>query len=80
MKPLSPPPSHPAAVGLILVSAVLWSLGGIGIKQVAWSAPAIAATRGLIAAITILLWTRGRLHFTWSRWQLGAAVRRSISP
>lgn len=74
MKHLSPPPSHPAAVGLILVAAGLWSLGGIGIKQVEWNAPAIAATRGIIAALTIFLWTRGRLHFTWSRWQIGAAV------
>jgi drug/metabolite transporter (DMT)-like permease len=69
-----PAPSHSAAVGLILLSAALWSLGGIGIKQVEWSAPAIAATRGLIAAATILAWMRGRLHFTWSRWQLGAAA------
>lgn len=71
---VSPPPTHRAAVGLLLVAAALWSLGGLGIKSVTWSAPAIAATRGAIAVVTILIWTRGRLHFTWSRWQIGAAV------
>lgn len=62
------------ALGLLLLSALLWSVGGLLIKSVAWSAPAISSARSLIAAATIALWYRGRLRFTWSRWQLGAAA------
>lgn len=67
--------SHRArALGLLLVSALLWSAGGLLIKSVDWSAPAISAVRSLIAAATIALWYRGALRFTWSRWQIGAAI------
>jgi len=62
------------ALGLLLISALLWSTGGLLIKSVDWSAPAISATRSLIAAATIALWSRGALRFTGSRWQLGAAA------
>jgi drug/metabolite transporter (DMT)-like permease len=49
-------------------------MGGLLIKSVAWDAPAIAGTRSAIAALTIAIWCRGRLHFTWSRWQLAGAA------
>lgn len=62
------------ALSLLLLSALLWSAGGLLIKSVAWSAPAISAVRSLIAAATIALWHRGALRFTWSRWQLGGAA------
>lgn len=62
------------ALALLLVSALLWSAGGLLIKSVDWSAPAISAVRSLIAAGTIALWYRGALRFTWSRWQIAAAV------
>jgi drug/metabolite transporter (DMT)-like permease len=74
MTPVSPPPSRHAAIGLLLLAATLWSVGGLGIKQVEWNAPAIASVRGALAALTMLVWLRGRTRFTWSRWQLGAAL------
>jgi drug/metabolite transporter (DMT)-like permease len=71
---MRPPVSHRAAIGLLLTSATLWSLGGILIKGVEWSPPAIAGVRSAIAALTIAAWYRGRLRFTWSRWQVSAAI------
>jgi drug/metabolite transporter (DMT)-like permease len=59
---------------LLLLSAALWSMGGLLIKSVNWQAPAISATRSIIAALTIVAWYRGRLRFTWTRWQLAGAV------
>jgi drug/metabolite transporter (DMT)-like permease len=66
--------AHARAIGLLLIASVFWSLGGLLIKGVEWSALAIAATRSAIAAATIVAFMRGRLHFTWSRWQVGAAI------
>jgi drug/metabolite transporter (DMT)-like permease len=74
MPAISPPPSRHAAIGLLLLAALLWSLGGVGIKKVDWTPQAIASTRAVIAVVTMLLWMRGRVRFTWSRWQIGAAV------
>jgi drug/metabolite transporter (DMT)-like permease len=59
---------------LLLFSALLWSLGGLLIKLVDWNPMAIAGTRAIIAAFTIAVCYRGRLRFTWSRWQIGGAV------
>jgi drug/metabolite transporter (DMT)-like permease len=49
-------------------------MGGVLIKGVEWHAPAISATRSAIAAATIVIFYRGRLHFTWSRWQIAGAL------
>jgi drug/metabolite transporter (DMT)-like permease len=65
---------HTRAILLLLLAAALWSVGGLLIKNVGWSAPAISGARSLIAALTIVLWYRGKLRFTWSRWQIAAAV------
>lgn len=62
------------AIGLLLLSAAMWSTGGLLIKSVEWNAPAISATRSAIAALTIAAIYRGRLRFTWSRWQIAAAL------
>lgn len=66
--------SRAGAIGLLVFTALLWSLGGLLIKGVSWNAPAIAAVRALIATVTIVACCRGRLRFTWSRWQLAGAV------
>ncbi len=66
-------PSRSGALGLLLASAALWSLGGVLIKGVDWSPLAIAGTRSALAALTIVVLLRGRLHFTWSRWQVAGA-------
>ena len=42
------------AVLFLVLAAVLWSLGGILIKLVAWNPIAIAGTRSAIAALVML--------------------------
>lgn len=65
---------HTRAVGQLLLAALCWSLGGLLIKSVDWPPLAVAGGRGLIAAVFLALAAKGRLKFTWSPLQLGAAV------
>jgi drug/metabolite transporter (DMT)-like permease len=58
---------------LLLLTAVLWSLGGILIKWVQWHPMAISGMRSAIGALAIRIAFRN-LHFTWSRSQIGSAV------
>ncbi|MDB6169686.1 MAG: EamA-like transporter family protein [Verrucomicrobia bacterium] len=55
------------------MAALLWSLAGVLIKGIPWPPLAVAGGRGIIAAVFLLLSSRG-LKFTWSRVQLGAAA------
>ena len=64
---------HSRSLGLLLVAALCWSLGGVLIKFVAWPPLAVAGGRGLIAAVFLAVMVRP-LRFTWSPLQLGAAV------
>lgn len=66
-------PAHTRAVGLLMLAALCWSLGGVLIKRVDWPPLAVAGGRGLIAAVFLALTSRG-LKFTWSPVQLGAAA------
>lgn len=67
-------PDHRKSVGLLLVTAFLWSLGGVLMKSVDWPPFAVGGGRGLVAAV-FLLAGRGRsLRFTWTPLQLGTAV------
>jgi drug/metabolite transporter (DMT)-like permease len=67
-------PDHRRSVGLLLVTALLWSLGGVLMKSVNWPPFAVGGGRGLVAAV-FLLAVRGRsLRFTWSPLQLATAV------
>lgn len=61
------------AVVYLVLTAVLWSTGGVLIKLVNWNPMAIAGTRSAIAGVFLLL-VSGRPRFTWSRPQIGAAV------
>lgn len=67
-------PAHNQSVGLLLIAALCWSLGGVLLKSVAWPPLAVAGGRGLVAAGFLLLVCGRRLRFTWSPVQLGAAV------
>jgi drug/metabolite transporter (DMT)-like permease len=58
---------------LLILTALLWSFGGILIKWVQWNPMAISGMRSAIGALTILAVFRG-LKFTWSRDQIGGAV------
>jgi drug/metabolite transporter (DMT)-like permease len=64
---------HKKAIMLLLLTAVLWSTGGLLIKWVAWNALAIAGMRSMIAAV-FLLGVLGRPRFTWSAAQIGGAL------
>jgi drug/metabolite transporter (DMT)-like permease len=66
--------SHRSAVFLLVVTSVLWSLGGVLIKSVDWHPMAKAGARSAVAAMLIALYM-GRPRFSWSRNQfLGAAA------
>ncbi len=64
---------HTRAIGQLLFAALLWSLGGVLIKEVPWPPLAIAGGRGLLAAIFLFATTRNH-RFHLSPVQLGAAV------
>ena len=67
-------PAHTKSVGLLLLTALCWSLAGVLFKFVHWPPLAAASGRSLIAAF-FLLAVRGRaLRFTWSSLQLGTAL------
>lgn len=61
------------ALLLLVITATLWSLGGLLIKSVAWNPVSIAGTRSLIAAALMLIYCR-KPHFNWSKAQIGGAV------
>lgn len=66
--------THRHAVLMLLVTALLWSLGGLLIKWVDWNPLAIAGMRSLIGAAVMVLAFRRELQFNWSFEQIGAAV------
>jgi len=65
---------HRRAVLMLVVTAVLWSLGGVLIKWVDWHPVAIAGTRSLIGAALIGIAFRHELRFTGSLAQIGGAL------
>jgi drug/metabolite transporter (DMT)-like permease len=61
------------AIGLLVLTAILWSFGGLLIKSIHWNPMAIAAGRSAIAAAVILLVVRPT-RFHWSSALVGGAV------
>lgn len=64
--------THPQAVALLIVTAILWSFGGLLIKLVDWHPAAIAGGRSIIAAL-LFLFVLGRPSTKMSRSQWAAA-------
>jgi drug/metabolite transporter (DMT)-like permease len=64
---------HRKAIGLALLAGILWSLGGLLIKQVSWNPMAIAGARSAIAALVLLAFIR-RPRICWSFSQVGGAI------
>jgi drug/metabolite transporter (DMT)-like permease len=58
---------------LLLMTALLWSLGGVLIKSIDWSPMAIAAGRSIAAIPVLLACARGQ-RFTFSFAQIGGAI------
>jgi drug/metabolite transporter (DMT)-like permease len=61
------------AVIFLIITAILWSLGGVLIKQINWNPLAIAGTRSAIASILILIVIR-KPKINGSLPQIGSAV------
>ena len=58
---------------MLLITAVLWSTGGVLIKWVSWNPMAIAGMRSFLAIPILLLFFR-RHYLTWSAAQIGASL------
>lgn len=67
-------PAHRKSVGLLLLTALGWSLGGVLLKSVDWPPFAVAGGRGLVAALFLLAVGWRSLRFTWSPLQLATAL------
>lgn len=66
--------SRHQALLLLVGAALLWSSGGLLIKTVVWNPMAISGMRSAIAAVLMICWRRGRVHFNWSPAQIGGAL------
>jgi drug/metabolite transporter (DMT)-like permease len=66
------------AIGFLIVTAILWSSGGLLIKWISWNPIAIAGMRSAIAALVLLVALR-RPHLTWSSAQIGGAVAYTVT-
>jgi len=60
------------AIFFLIITALLWSAGGLLIKMVAWNAIAIAGARSAIAALIIFAF-RPKMSFNWKFPQLAGA-------
>lgn len=67
-------PIHRKSVGLLLLTALGWSLGGVLLKSVDWPPFAVGGGRGLVAALFLLAVGGRSLRFTWSPLQLATAL------
>lgn len=63
----------PRAILFLIITALLWSSGGLLIKMVDWNPLAIAGTRSAIAAVVIFAFRR-KMNFNWGFAQLGGAL------
>jgi drug/metabolite transporter (DMT)-like permease len=70
--------SRSQAVAMLVVTATLWSLGGLFIKIVPWHPLAIAGTRSAIAALLFLALIR-RPRWQGSVAQIGGAVAYTVT-
>ncbi|BBD08314.1 DMT family transporter [Desulfovibrio ferrophilus] len=59
---------------LLATTALIWSSGGLAIKLTDLHPMALTGLRSTLAALTMAVLLRGRLCFTFSRAQLGAAL------
>lgn len=73
MLTLKPGRERPTALFLMVLTATLWSLGGLLIKTINAHPLAIAGVRSTFASIVILLWIK-KPKFTWSKDQIFAAI------
>lgn len=58
---------------LLLLTASMWSTGGVLMKAMSWTGPQIAGLRSLIAALTILIYIR-KPSFRFTKWRVLAII------
>ena len=66
------------AILFLLLSAILWSSGGLFIKLVSWNPIAISGLRSFISALILLAYVR-QPRFTWTFPQIGGAIAYAIT-
>ncbi len=66
------------AIGFLIVTAILWSSGGLLIKWISWNPMAIAGMRSAVAALVLLVALR-RPRLTWSSAQIGGAIAYTVT-
>lgn len=64
---------HLKAIGLLLITAILWSFGGILIKLVNWNPIAIAGMRSAIAALFLLVIIK-KPTWRWNKAKVGGII------
>lgn len=64
---------HSTAVFYLILTGLLWSMAGVLIKSIPWPPLAIAGLRSGLAALTMLVYLK-KPCFTWSKYQIGAAI------
>ena len=68
------------AMLLMVITAVMWSMGGIFIKLISWSPLLIAGVRSLIAGSVMAGYMRySGIRFKWNRYSFGAGIGLSFS-
>lgn len=72
------PQEHLKAIGLLLLTAVFWSFGGVLIKWVQWHPVAIAGMRSAIALVVLLI-ASPQLKLNYSKIQLRAAIAYALT-
>ena len=65
------------AIGLLVLTGIIWSTGGFMIKMIPWSPLAIAGLRSGIAAVVIYLYNRPQ-HFRFGKNTLGGAISYAV--
>lgn len=70
--------THKRAIGLLLLTAIFWSLGGVLLKAVVWHPMAKAGIRCLFAGIVLAIWMRGR-PWRFSRRQIAVAFAYAVT-
>ena len=66
------------AILFLLLSAILWSTGGLFIKLIPLNPVAIAGVRGFISMVVLLVYVR-HPRFTWSVAQIGGAIAFALT-
>lgn len=69
---------HQRGIFALIITAILWSTGGLLIKILPLSPLTIAGSRSAIAAVVMLLWLR-KPKPTWSKAQIGSIVSYALT-